>query len=121
MAGIVFFKTKNLDLIRDFYLSTIGMEPWLDQKDCVIMQHGNLLLGFCDRNTIDQQGMITFFFRSIEEVDSVYKKLKPISTTEPTENEKYSIYQFFANDPEGRILEFQCFLHPLPPILSVSY
>lgn len=66
MAGIVIFKRKNLDLIRNFYLSNIGMELWLDQKDCVIMQHGNLLLGFCDRDTIEQQGMITFFFRSRE-------------------------------------------------------
>ncbi len=54
MAGIVFFKTKNLALIRNFYLSNIGMELWLDQKDCVIMQHGNLLLGFCDRKPIEQ-------------------------------------------------------------------
>ena len=31
-------------------------------------------------------------------------------------NEQYQIYQFFAEDPEGRTLEFQAFLHPVEPI-----
>jgi hypothetical protein len=30
MPEIVFFKTKNLDAIRDFHLLTIGMDLWLD-------------------------------------------------------------------------------------------
>ena len=118
MAGIIFFKTKNLDSIRDFYLLTIGMDLWLDQKDCVILKHGNMLLGFCERDEIDHGGMITLFYRTKEEVDSVYEKLKSIATTEPIENQKYSIYQFFAKDPEDRVLEFQCFLHQFPPYLT---
>ncbi|UCE05673.1 MAG: nitroreductase family protein, partial [bacterium] len=67
---------------------------------------------------IDHGGMITFFYRTKEEVDSVYQKLRSIATTEPIENQKYSIYQFFARDPEDRVLEFQCFLHQLPPYLT---
>ena len=114
MAGIVFFKTKDLDSIRDFYISRIGMKVWIDQNDCVILQHENLLLGFCDRDGIDQEGMITFFYQSKQEVDSMYEKLKMIATSKPIENKKYSIYQFFAKDPEDRILEFQCFLHEVP-------
>jgi hypothetical protein len=43
----------------------------------------------------------------------MYTRLKDIAQDSPRENEKYHIYQFFAVDPEERILEFQCFLHPV--------
>jgi nitroreductase len=39
----------------------------------------------------------------------MYDKLKSISESPPTDNEKYNIFQFFAHDPEGRVLEFQHF------------
>jgi hypothetical protein len=84
----------------------------------VILEHGNILLGFCEHSEIDHGGMITLFYLTKEEVDSVYEKLKSIATTESIENKKYSIYQFFAKDPEDRMLEFQCFLHQLPPYLT---
>jgi hypothetical protein len=120
MSGIIFFKTKNLDKIKTFFCSEIGMELWLDQQDCVILQHGNMLLGFCDRDKAEHEGMITFFYETTEEVDLMYQKLESISISMPIKNEKYSIYQFFARDPEDRTLEFQCFLHPLPSHLTGS-
>jgi len=46
----------------------------------------------------------------------MYAKFKDVATTEPRENTKYRIYNFFGRDPEGRAIEFQCFLHPLPEI-----
>ncbi len=55
MNGIVFFKTKMLDKLRQFYVDEIGCEMWLDQGDCQIFKHGNLLFGFCDREEVNQQ------------------------------------------------------------------
>ena len=116
MAGIVFFRTTMLQEIVEFYVSEVGMYVWLEQEDCVILSHGNLLLGFCYRESSEVDGLITFFYPTREDVDAMYEMLSHIATSEPMENDKYKIYQFFALDPEGRTLEFQAFLHPIEPI-----
>ena len=118
MSGIVFYKTTNLKMINQFYVNKIGMEIWLKQLDCLILKHGNMLLGFCDRNEIDRGGMITFFYPNRDDVKNMHDHMNDYNPTDLIENKKYSIYQFFANDPEGRTLEFQSFLHSLPPHLG---
>lgn len=116
LAGIVFFRTSMLQEIVDFYVTNIGMHVWLEQEDCIILSHGNLLLGFCDHEIPELEGMITFFYPTKEDVDAMYDMLSHIATSQPSENEKYQIYQFVAEDPEGRVLEFQAFLHQIEPI-----
>ncbi len=120
MSGILFFKTKDKENVKDFYQSHVGMEIWLEQKDCVILKHGNLLLGFCTREENDTYGMITFFYPTKEEVDSMYEKMKSRAEDKPKENEKYEIYHFFARDPENRTIEFQAFLHPVDSYLTAD-
>jgi len=115
MSGILFFTTRNLETMNTFYTSEVGATLWLDQKACVILKHGNLLLGFCRGETCDTQGIITFFYPDKKGVDEAYQKLKERAVTEPEENEKFRIYHFFAKDPEDRTIEVQCFLHPLEP------
>jgi len=109
MSGIIFFKTKMLDKLEDFYSNEIGCTIWMKQADCTIFKHGNLLFGLCQRETADIDSMITFFYDTRDEVDQFYGKFKSIAASEPVDNKKYNIYQFFAKDPEGRNLEFQCF------------
>jgi nitroreductase len=94
------------------------MNLWLDQGDCAVMQHGNLLLGFCERPGEPLEGIITIFYETREEVDAAYQALQDLAEGPPKENEAYHIYHFFARDPEGRQLEFQAFLHNLQPYLS---
>jgi hypothetical protein len=113
MAGIIFFQTQAIAELEKFYTEKIGMQVWLRQEDCIILRHGNLLLGFCRRDEIERSGMITFVYKDKEAVDNTYARLKDIARESPRENSKYRIYQFFARDPEDRILEFQCFLHPV--------
>jgi nitroreductase len=113
MSGIVFMKTKNLKEIKEFYLARIGCRLWLDQGDCLILRHGNLLFGFCDRDAVSRDSMLTFFYPTKSEVDRIYDVLKPEAKEPPKMNPKYSIYHFFAADPEGRELEFQYFDHNL--------
>lgn len=113
MSGIVFFKTKKLDELKKFYINEVGCDIWLEQADCVLFRHGNFIFGLCQRDEFDTGGMLTFFFENREEVDSMYEKFKDIAVSEPSHNKKYEIYQFFARDPEGRMLEFQYFDHPV--------
>ncbi|MEO0137399.1 MAG: VOC family protein [candidate division WOR-3 bacterium] len=113
MAGIIFFKTQNLPKIKEFYVTRIGMEVWLEQADCAILKHGNLLLGFCQRETTETQGIITFVYENTDQVYNMYKKFRLEALSEPEVNEKYRIYHFFIKDPEGRLVEFQNFLEPV--------
>ena len=115
MSGIIFFKTCMLDELREFYIKKLKCELWLEQAECVILRNGNLLLGFCQRETPDLEGMITFFYETSSEVDQAYEQLKTCATTTPKMNDKYRIYHFFAEDPEKRAIELQYFDHEIPP------
>lgn len=109
MSGIVFFKTRKLEELKKFYISKVGCEMWMDQGDCCILQNDNLLFGFCNRDYVESQGMITFYFNTKEEVDRIYMKFRETADAAPRDNPKYPIYHFFTKDPEGRIIEFQYF------------
>jgi hypothetical protein len=112
-SGIVFFGTTKLEEIKNFYIERIGCELWIDQGSCAILRYGNLLVGFCESQEADLDTLITFFYEKKEDVDRVYKQLKPASLAPPKENKKYRIYHFYTKDPEGRSIEFQTFLHPI--------
>lgn len=114
MAGIIFLKTTKLEEIVSFY-KDLGATNWVSQPDIEIIRHDNLLIGFHNYDTPDVDVLITFFYDTKQEVDQIYTRLEYLATTEPKENTKYKIYNFFAKDPEGRNIEFQTFLHPLPP------
>ncbi|MBD3161306.1 MAG: VOC family protein, partial [Candidatus Eisenbacteria bacterium] len=75
MSGIIFHKTTDLDRIRRFYTDEIGMEVWLEQAECVILEHGDFLVGFCQRDEADRDGLLTFVYRTRAEVDAMYAKL----------------------------------------------
>ena len=115
-GGIVFLRTAQIEQVRTFYVDMIGMTVWLEQPDITILQHGNLLVGFHRQPTPDLDALLTFFYDTRDEVDAMYAKLRDIAITQPKENPEYRIYNFFGLDPEGRQVEFQHFLHPVPAI-----
>lgn len=112
-SGIIFFKTQKLKLLKEFYLHQIGCSLWLDQGACLIFRYGNLLFGFCEGKEADVEGTITFFYPDEEDVDQMYQKFKQRALSPPQKNLKFQIYHFYIHDPEGRSVEFQCFLHPV--------
>jgi len=120
MGGITFLKTVRLDEVVAFYTEKLGMRIWLKQADCVILRFGNMLLGFCQRDVSDTSGILTFVYETSTEVDEIYSVLKDNSLDAPHENSTYNIYQFFSHDPEGRLVECQAFLHPVPAYSSAE-
>jgi catechol 2,3-dioxygenase-like lactoylglutathione lyase family enzyme len=116
MGGINFFGTRSLEATTEFYTDRLGAEVWLEQPDCTILKYDNLLVGFCDRAEAETGVTITFVVPDRAAVDSLHDELADIAREPPRENERYQIYQFFAEDPEGRTVEVQAFLHPTPPI-----
>jgi predicted lactoylglutathione lyase len=111
MSGIVFFATENHDAVVDFYTSVVEAEVWLEQPDCTILQHDGFRFGFCARDRTDDCGILTFVYDSREAVDAMHDRVGDAAREEPQFNEKYDIYQFFADDPDGRSVEFQVFEH----------
>jgi hypothetical protein len=69
-----------------------------------------MALGFCQRETPDVCGIITFWYDTEQAVDERYESLRDLADGPPILNEKYRIYHFFLRDPEGRRLEIQKFL-----------
>jgi predicted lactoylglutathione lyase len=119
MAGIVFVRTHALAPLREFYLETMGMSVWLEQPGIAILSHENMLVGLQEADTTDRDSLLTFWFRSREEVDAMFERVRASALSPPRVNEQYQIYNFFATDPDGRRLECQAFLHPTPAVDGV--
>ena len=109
MNGIVFFRTASLSQIVDFHTHELGGAVWLEQKDCTILQHGNLLVGFCRGEEPETGGLVTLFVDTRKEVDDIYHRLQRFATNMPRYNSDYAIYHFYGADPEGRPFEVQSF------------
>jgi len=116
VSAITFFATTDLDRIVDFYVGEIGADVWLEQPDCTILKYDNQLLGFCEREDADTEGVLTFVYQDREGVDEMHRRLADRAREEPRQNDEYDIYQFFAADPDGRTVECQTFLHPTDPV-----
>lgn len=87
----------------------LGADVWLEQPDCTILEAGDFRVGFCDRESADLGGILTFVFEDRDGVDAIYDRLADLADDEPRVDETDDSYQFFATDPEGRTVEFQCF------------
>jgi len=111
MTGIVFFGTERLDEVVEFYTETVGADVWLEQPDCTVLEHGDFRFGFCERAETEDCGTVTFVYDDREAVDEMHAAVGDAARERPHENERYRIYQFFADDPDGRTAEFQTFLH----------
>ena len=119
MSGIVFFRTERREEVVEFYTDRLDFDRWLEQDGgCTILQHGNLLVGFCDAATTETDGIVTVVLEGEAAVDDCYEALSDVATGPPEANDEFDIYQFFAADPDGRTVEVQSFRHPTPPIGS---
>ena len=119
MAGILFVRTRDLAETVAFYMERVGMNRWLSQPQIEILQHENLLVGFHQAEQADTDALITFFYASRAEVDEMHARLSRVALGAPQENARYDIYNFYATDPDGRRIEFQAFLKPVPAIPAV--
>ena len=109
MTGVVFFKTLMLDELTAFYSERVGAGLWMDQNDCRIFRHGQFLFGFCQREEAETCGILTFVYPDRAGVDRMYDRFQDTALDPPRDNPRYPIYNFFATDPEGRLIEFQVF------------
>jgi catechol 2,3-dioxygenase-like lactoylglutathione lyase family enzyme len=114
-AAITFLKTTDLEKTTNFYTNILGFPLVLDQgKCCIFRALSGAYLGFCIQDSApDNQEVILTLV--LEDVDSACAALKgagvPIEV-QPSYNEQYRIYQCFARDPNGYLIEIQRFHDP---------
>lgn len=116
MSGIVFFTSARREAVVEYYQQAIGATVWLHQPGCTIVQLDNQLLGFCDGDDPDTDGIITVVEDDRDGVDAAYERIADETDDPPSETDRYRIYHFYTTDPEGRAVEVQTFLHETDPI-----
>lgn len=110
---ITFFYTRDLAATAQFYEDVIGLDLVRDQGDCRIYRIGpHGFIGFCQRAQAPEQpeGVIITFVT--DDVDGWYARLVARGAafdSPPRQNEKYKVYHCFLRDPNGYLLEIQCF------------
>jgi hypothetical protein len=114
VSGLVFFRTTRRERVVEWYTEVVGCDVWLEQPGCTILERDGFRVGFCDGDETEAGGIVTFVYPDRESVDEMHDRVGEAAREEPHENERYDIYQFFADDPDGRTAEFQTFLHDLP-------
>ena len=116
---VTFLTCRDLDAASAFYGGVLGLPLVLDQGPCRIYRvAGEAFIGLCraGERRVATEGVILTLVTP--EVDSWYQELArqevPLEGP-PAVNETYNIYNFFARDPDGHLVEFQRFLDPTWP------
>ncbi len=116
---VTFIYVRDLEKSAGFYAEVLGLDMVLDQGACRIFRvAGEGFLGVCTnpaRAAVPEGFTLTFV---TPEVDAWHDRLARHGATidsPPAENARFRIYNFFARDPDGYLLEFQRFLDPAWP------
>ena len=114
---VTFLDTRDLARTADFYERVLGLRLARDQGRCRIYKvSGGGYLGFCQRDDAPDPAPHVTITLVTDRVDEWFARLKahgvPI-VKEPADNPPYRIYNGFARDPNGYLLEVQRFWEPL--------
>jgi catechol 2,3-dioxygenase-like lactoylglutathione lyase family enzyme len=115
-AGITFLPTQSIEATRRFYEDVCGLKLIQDQGVCHIYE---VVLGsywgFCEHLSPIEPATSVMLTIVTEDVDQWFQNLQSRGVTcdgEPRRNEKFGIYHFFADAPDGYRLEVQRFDDP---------
>ncbi len=113
-GSIVFFGVEDLEQTDSFYRQHLGLTLDRDQQVCRIYSvPGGGRLGFCSHLPVFQDKKGAIITLLTDDVDAFYRQLKERGLSlagEPERNEKFNIYHFFLEDPDGYLVEIQTFL-----------
>ena len=112
---ITWIYCSNLEISHHFYGGTLGLPLLRDEGSAQIYRTtAGAAIGVCcafkDRVVEPRGGMISLV---TDDVNGWYKQLSESGVTTrglPHVLEEFGIYTFFAEDPDGYVIEFQQFL-----------
>lgn len=110
-AGITFLRVADLERSHTFYFDGLGLPLVLDQGGCRIylLREGSFL-GICERDSSGASNVIVTFVT--DDVAGWHRRMVAAGADvdgPPRDNPQYRIHHFFANDPDGHLLEVQRF------------
>ena len=117
-AQITFLDTVDLSETARFYETIMELPLVVDQGQCRIYQTGeDAYVGFCERDLGESAAEFAaahvILTLVTDDVDGWHAHLKNLGVEiekPPNENPRYGIYQCFARDPNGYLIEIQRFL-----------
>jgi predicted enzyme related to lactoylglutathione lyase len=112
---ITWVYTDDLENTSNFYESDLGLKLVIDEGAARIFQVSpTAQIGVCtafeDRTVEPKGGMITFVTNEVDEWYSQLTKKGVVIKSPPHVLEKFNIYTFFLEDPNGYMIEIQQFL-----------
>jgi hypothetical protein len=117
---VIFIFPEDLLASADFYERIIGLPLVQDQGDCRIYRvAGEAFLGICScrpgRSSTPGSIVLTFVTPDVEGWYAYMKSMDVPTKAPPAETPAHRIFNFYATDPGGHVLEFQRFLDPTWP------
>jgi len=114
---ITFLDTTELARTADFYERILGLRLARDQERCRIYHvAGQAYVGFCERAGAPQPAASVTLTLITDHVDEWCQHLEAEGVEivkQPADNPPYRIYNAFARDPNGYLIEIQKFWEPL--------
>ncbi|MFX0022603.1 MAG: VOC family protein [Candidatus Hermodarchaeota archaeon] len=111
---ITFLGTTDLTATSKFYKNILGLKLYKDQGACLIFSiNSKSKIGFCEHMQVIHTKKSPILTLVTDDVDEIYNKLIKLGVIipeNPTVNEKFKIYHFFFEDPNGYTVEIQKFL-----------
>lgn len=113
-GSIIFFGTEDLDKTDKFYREILDLKLYKDQGLCRIYEiEGGGKIGFCSHIEIvlgEKSPIITLLTENVDDIYDTLTQKGYIIKEGPKTNEKFQIYHFFVQDPNGYTVEIQKFL-----------
>ena len=111
---VTFIYATDLETSHRFYHDLLGLPLALDQGACRIYRvTSTSYVGVCDHRDPSPAGVILTFVT--DQVDAWHERLTEGGARvkgQPTYSERFDVYQFFAEDPDGYVIEIQRFGAP---------
>ncbi len=111
---ITFLGTKDLTVTSNFYNNLLGLTLYKDQGVCLIFNINSMSkIGFCEHMPIVHVRKSPILTLVTDDVDKEYDRLLKLGieiSEKPLFNQKFNIYHFFFEDPNGYTIEIQKFL-----------
>lgn len=117
---VTFIFPEDLNASIAFYENVLGLRLQQDQGDCRIYRvAGEAFLGVCScrpgRSSTPGSVVLTFVTPDVEGWYEYLRNRGVATRGPPAETTSHRIFNFYAVDPGGHVLEFQRFLDPSWP------
>jgi len=114
---VTFLDTRDLARTADFYERILGLRLARDQGTCRIYHVSDgAYIGFCQKNDVPAEPrgiVVTLVTDAVDEMCAHLERHGVELIKEPADNPPYRIYNAFARDPNGYVIEIQRFWEPL--------